>query len=241
MALEFKLSDDIAQDAGIKVLAYGPAGVGKTVLCATAPRPIILQAEGGSLSLKKTNLERIFGPDRDDIYYNIPTIIISNVKDLTEAYEWLTESKDMDNFDTICMDSISEIAEKVLSNAKKLQSDPRKAYGDMADKMISIVKGYRDIHDKNVFISAKMEKDKDEVSGMMLYGPSMPGKQVGPALPYLFDEVFRLGTDVDDKKEEYRFIQTQPDPRYVAKDRSGTLDPVEYAHLGHIFNKIRGI
>ena len=238
--MEFTTTDQNAQDAGIKVLAYSQSGVGKTALCATAPRPIILSAEAGLLSLKKSNLERLFGVANPSISYDIPVILIKTTKDLEEAYTWLTEAKEMEMFDTICIDSITDIAETVLANAKKLNSDPRKAYGEMADHMIALVKAYRDIRDKNVYVAAKLDKDKDEVSGMMMYGPSMPGKQTGPALPYLFDEVFRLGVGKDKDQKEFRFIQTQPDLQYTAKDRSGTLDYFEPANLTHIFNKIRG-
>lgn len=240
MALNFTTTDQNAQDAGIKVLAYSESGIGKTVLCATAPRPIILSAESGLLSLKKSNLERLFGVNNPTVSYDIPVMLIETTKDLEEAYQWLTEAKEMEYFDTICMDSLTDIAETVLANAKKLNSDPRKAYGEMADHMIQLVKAYRDIKDKNVYIAAKLSKDKDEVSGMMMYGPSMPGKQTGPALPYLFDEVFRLGVGKDKDLKEFRFIQTQPDLQFTAKDRSGTLASFEPANLTHIFNKIRG-
>lgn len=240
MPLEFSTTEREAASSGIKVLAYSESGVGKTVLCATAPRPVILSAEAGLLSLKKANLERLFGKDRKDITYDIPVIKIKTVQDLTDAFVFLTENPAMKDIDTICLDSISEIAETVLANSKKLNADPRKAYGDMAEKMIQVVKEFRDIPGKNVVIFAKMEKDKDEVSGMMLYGPMMPGKQTGRQLPYLFDEVFRLGVGKDQKQQEFRFLQTQPDLQYTAKDRSGALDPMEPAHLGHIFYKLKG-
>lgn len=241
MPVTFAMTDQAAEDQGIKVLAYSQSGVGKTTLCATAPAPIILSAEKGLLSLRKQNLERLYGVGTPGISYNIPVIQINTVVDLNDIYRWLTESAEAKPFETFCMDSITEIGEKVLSNSKKLQSDPRKAYGEMADHMIELVKAYRDIPNKNIYVTAKLDKDKDEVSGMMMYGPSMPGKQTGPALPYLFDEVFRLGVAKDKEQKEFRFIQTQPDLQYTAKDRSGTLDSFEPANLTHIFNKIRGI
>lgn len=240
MALEFALTDQIATDSGIKILAYAESGIGKTMLCATAPDPIILSAESGLLSLKKTNIERIHGVNTPGISYNIPVIYIRTIADLQDAYRWLTESKDAAPFQSVCMDSLTEIAETVLTNAKKVAADPRQAYGAMQDHMISLVKSYRDIVGKNVIMLSKMEKEKDEVSGAMLYGPTMPGKKTGPALPYLFDEVFRMGI-AKDKEKEFRFLQTQPDLQYTAKDRSGTLAAFEPPNLTHIINKIRGI
>jgi hypothetical protein len=225
MALQFTTTDRITQDAGIKVMVYGGAGVGKTVLCSTAPTPIILSAEAGLLSLASVS---------------IPVIVISTMADLGEIYRWLTESHEAKPFETICLDSISEIAEKVLVNSKALAKDPRQAYGDMAEKLIALVKAYRDIQNKNVYFSAKMEKDKDELTGMTLWQPSAPGKQISSQLPYLFDEVFRMGAAKDQQNVEYRFLQTQPDMQYVAKDRSGKLASIEPPNLTTIFNKIKG-
>lgn len=44
------------------------------------------------------------------------------------------------------------------------------------------------------------------------------------------------GKDADG--HEYRALQTQPDRKVVAKDRSGKLDILEYPSLAHIAEKI---
>lgn len=240
MALNFTTTEQSVQDAGIKVLTYAGSGSGKTVLCATAPTPIIISAESGLLSLKKSNLERMFGVGTQGITYDIPVILVSAMADLGDIYRWVTEAHEAKQFETICMDSLSEIGEKVLTNSKLIAKDPRQAYGDMAEKLIQLIKAYRDINGKNVYISAKMEKDKDEVTGAIMWQPMMPGKQVGPQLPYLFDEVFRMGVMKDPQGKEHRFLQTQPDTQYVAKDRSGNLAPLEAPNLTYLFNKIKG-
>ncbi len=225
MALNFTTTDRAAENNGIKALVYGDSGVGKTVLCATAPAPLIISAEAGLLSLAKVS---------------IPVLVVNNIVDLNDIYKWITESAEAKQFQTICLDSISEIGEKVLANSKLIVKDPRMAYGEMAEKLLLLVKAYRDLPYRNVYFSAKMEKDKDEVSGMMLYQPMMPGKKIGPQLPYLFDEVFRLGVGKDQQGKDYRFLQTSADLQYVAKDRSGTLAAIEQPNLTYIFNKIKG-
>lgn len=240
MGLNWTTTGQVTESGGIKVLGYAPSGVGKTVLCATAPAPIILSAESGLLSLHRANLERIFGVGREDITYDIPVLQITCVKDMEDAYEWLTEAKEASYFQTICMDSLSEIGERVLEHMKMTNADGRKAYGEMADHVIDLVKKFRDIPNMNVYMSAKIEQAKDEISGAMLYGPAMPGKKTGQQLPYLFDEVFRMGVGQDKEKKEFRYIQTQPDLQSTAKDRSGRLDQFEPMHLGHIFAKIKG-
>lgn len=223
MTLKF-ISTDQAVVNGIKVLVYSDAGIGKTVLCSTAPTPFILSAEAGLLSIRKM---RIHG------------LQIGSIEDLEEAYKWLIGSKEAAWIQTICLDSVSEIAEQVLANAKLTVKDPRQAYGQLIDKMLYIVRCFRDIPGKNVYFSAKMEPFKDEMSGVVRYGPMMPGSKLGPQLPYFFDEVFKLIIVKHPQNGQlYRVLQTQPDLQNVAKDRSGALAPLEEANLTTIFKKI---
>ena len=210
---------------GIKVLVYGGAGVGKTRLVATAPIPVLISAESGLLSLRQ---------------YDIPTWQIYSIADLYAAYNFLTQSAEAKQFSTICVDSISEIAEVCLVTAKKRNKDPRQAYGDLIDEMMLLVRGFRDLPNKHVYISAKSEFYKDEVSGVVKNQPSMPGTKLGPALPYLFDEVFHMGIAKDDKGKDYRYLRTQPDFQHEAKDRSGALATFEQPDLSLIFSKIIG-
>lgn len=244
MALQFSMASR-EQHKGVKCLVYGPAGMGKTVLCATMPKPILISAESGALSLRKENLERLFGVGNPQVEYDMPMIIIKTVQDLAAAYAWLTAVKPdgtflNHQFQSVGLDSISEIAEVVLNNAKKLVKDPRQAYGELIDKMEMVIREFRDISGMNVLVCAKMEYSKDEATGISKYQPSMPGAKLGQKLPYFFDEVFRLGVGKTPQGESYRFLQTQPDMQYEAKDRSGALAPLEYPFLTTVFNKIRG-
>ena len=208
---------------GIKMLVHGQAGIGKTCLCASLPRPIIISVESGLLSLAPLDL---------------PAIEVASLDDLEEAFRWATESEESKNFDSICLDSISEIAEIVLSNEKGKEKDPRKAYGNMQDMMMDLVRSFRDIPGKNIYMSAKQERIQDD-SGRILYGPSMPGQKLAQQLPYLFDEIFCYQIVKDQNGVPQRVLLTQPDGISQAKDRSGKLDMWEAPDLGAIVNKIR--
>ena len=238
MALNFTSTEQLAQSNGVKVLVYGDSGMGKTVLSATAPAPVLLSAESGVLSLQRQNLVKLFGENNQHICYNIPTITISTVDELTEAYEWMSKSAEAVQFQSVCIDSISEIAEVVLNNAKRTVKDPRQAYGELIEKMETVIRLFRDLPGKNVYMSAKMEPSKDELTGIIKYGPSMPGSKLGNKMPYFFDEVFRLAIGQDQQGQKYRYLQTDGDMQYVAKDRSGMLDMQEFPHLGSVFSKI---
>lgn len=240
MALQFTTAEQASQVNGVKALIYANAGMGKTVLCATAPAPVVLSAESGLLSLKKKNLERLFGVGNSQVCYNVPVIQITTVDDLTDAYNWCARSAEAKQFQTVCLDSLSEIGEVVLNNAKRQVKDPRQAYGELIEKMETVIRLFRDLSNKHVYMAAKMEPSKDEMTGVVKYGPSMPGSKLGSKLPYFFDEVFRLGVNKTPQGESYRFLQTQPDLQYEAKDRSGSLDNLEPPFLTHVFNKILG-
>lgn len=205
------------------MLVYGPAGYGKTVLCTTLPDPLILSAEAGLLSIRHTN---------------IPVIVIKTMGDLLEAHQFITTSEHAKAFQSIALDSVSEIAEVVLANAKATAKDPRQAYGTMNEQIAAIIRNFRDLPGKHVYFSAKQEREKDETSGMMLYGPSMPGKTLAQGVDHFFDEVFALGIGKLPDGSTYRFLRTRPDPQFRAKDRSSALDEFEEPNLGKIINKI---
>lgn len=222
MAPVIRSTENYGRAQGVKIVVYGPAGHGKTTLCATCPSPIILSAESGLLSLAR---------------YRLPFIEIKTIEDLQEAYRWVSSSSEARQFATICLDSISEIAEVVLSNAKKLNKDGRAAYGDLIERMTKVVKEFRDLQGFHVYMSAKVERVKDDTTGVIMSGPSMPGNKLGQAMPYFPDELFYLGIE-GTGNNSYRYLRTQPDFMITAKDRSGTLDPIEEPHLGKIIDKI---
>jgi ABC-type polar amino acid transport system ATPase subunit len=101
VAINLKNTNDVHVN-GVKLLVFGMAGTGKTTLIKTLPKPIVLSAEAGLLSIAGTG---------------IPYIEIESMSDLKEAYLWILDN--IADYETVCLDSISEIAEVVLSAEKK--------------------------------------------------------------------------------------------------------------------------
>lgn len=228
MGLKWTSTERFSSEHGVKVCVYGASKYGKTKLCATAPRPLIISAEKGLLSLRG---------------FSIPAIEVTTVEELTEAYNWLVSSRDAAQFDTVCLDSISEIGEVILAHALTQVKDPRMAYGEVIEKLSMVIRCFRDLPKKHVYFICKMEPLKDEMTGQVKWGPMLPGKKMGPQLPYFFDEFFciRLHPSKDPSGNHYRYLQTAPDLQYDAGDRSGSLAPMEPPDLTHIFNKIMGV
>ena len=223
MAINVKTTGSLAAN-GVKVLVYGQAGAGKTSLIKTLPSPIVLSAEGGLLSIQDANL---------------PFIEITSMTELQEAYTWLTSSDEAKSYKSVALDSISEIAEVCLNTEKKATKDPRQAYGAMQEQMADIIRAFRDLAGRHVYMSAKLEKTQDEM-GRVLYSPSMPGNKTGQALPYFFDEVLALRVEKDAEGVSQRALMCDSDGLWLAKDRSGKLGVWETPDLYHIISKIGG-
>lgn len=129
MAISLRSTKDVHTN-GVKLLVYGQAGAGKTSLIPTLPNPIVLSAEGGLLSIRDAN---------------VPYIEVSSMSDIQEAYKWLTESDEAKQFESVALDSISEIGEVVLNYERKQTKDPRQAYGAMAEQVADLIRAFRDL------------------------------------------------------------------------------------------------
>lgn len=223
MAIKLVSPRDAALAQGIKALVHGPSGSGKTTLCATCEEPtLIISAEAGLLSIRNA-------PG------NIQVAEVSTVADIMDVYAWL---KDGQEFQWICLDSLSEIAEVVLSDEKRTAKDPRQAYGALIDQMSGMVRAFRDLP-YCVLMTAKQERIQDE-SSALLYMPSMPGSKLAQQLPYWFDLVMAMRVEKDKEGNLQRWLQTSRDVTHEAKDRSGALDMYEAPDMAQIAAKIRG-
>ena len=225
MAIEFKSPAMSVLAQGIMMLIYGPAGSGKTVMCATAGEAtLIISTEAGLLSIKDA-------PD---------TVQIAECNTRADVEEVLTFLENNKRPAWVCVDSISEIAEVVLAEELKKNKDPRKAYGELAVIMTNIIKRFRDLTNTNILMTAKLDRVQDGMSTAMLYGPGMPGQKMGQALPYFFDLGGALRGDKDNEGKLVRALQTNRDGQWDAKDRSGKLEVYEHPNLAQIKAKILG-
>lgn len=213
-----------------KVVVYGQAGVGKTSLIRTLPhgQTLIVDAEGGLMSIA-------------DI--DVTSTKIKSFQDILDLYKWITEDPAAKQYKYLVFDSLSDIAEVCLAYEKTQVNDKRQAYGEMADKMIYIIRQFRDL-DLGICFICKLEKNKDEVSGAMMYSPLLPGQVLPKQMPYLVDGLLAMRmTAPDNDGNCARYVQTQPDFQWDAKCRNApgrNLDRTEPADLGWIFSKLQG-
>jgi hypothetical protein len=214
---------DWGRNGPVSLLGYGSTGVGKTRLIATLPKPVIIASERGVLSLRE---------------FNIPTALVDNFKSFDKAVSDIFATGQQ--FETICVDSLSEIAELCLAEEKHKNKDPRKAYGEMQDQVNALIR--RLVHNGkyNVYMTAKQDK-LQLPDGSIMNGPLLPGKTIQQATPYHFDEVVQVFVRKDPATQRIdRWLRCHADNLNDAKDRSGRLSEYEPPDLGQLFAKIRG-
>ena len=172
--------------------------------------------------------------------FDLPVVTIKTVEQLGEVYRFVTSSDEAKKYKTICLDSISEIAEVILDHELVQNADRRRAYGELQIRMVKLIKAFRDLSGKDVYFSAKQERQIDGASNMILNTPSFPGSKIATQLPYLFDLIMAMRAEKTSEGELKRVLQTVGDEQYIAKDRSGTLAMYEVPDLGAIFKKVKG-
>lgn len=234
MSLKIQSTNNVHQNK-VKVVLYGISGAGKTSSIKTLPhdRTLVISAESGLLSLSGTDIKYIDIATDDN---NKVLTTENRIKRLNDIVSYLDSDEARKLYDTVVVDSLTEIGEVVATYWKEKITDKAKMFevwGNIGNTQINFIKKMRDMPYYNVIFLALEDLDKDE-SSRRYYGPSLPGNTAKDFLIPAFDEVFRIVVEADGK----RHVQTQPLATVKAKDRSGKLNPQEPLDLGLILNKI---
>lgn len=216
--------DQLVNKQGAKILVYGESGAGKTYTCSTAPgKVLVISMEAGLLSIR----------DKE----NVDAIEIKSYEELNQIYGELRAGEH--DYDTVCLDSISEMSEILLEHELNINKNALKAYGNVQNACTNVMRMFRDLPMHVIFV-CKMAKENNE--GAWFFQPKMIGKQLGQSIPYFFDEVLCLRvmeqTDSEGKSIHTRWFQTTLAEGYVCKDRSGKLEPLEEPNLTTVIAKL---
>lgn len=212
----------LAQRYGVKALAYGPPGKGKTPLIKTAPRPVLLAVEPGLGSMRDA--------------HNIPAWEAYTPDKINEFFTWLLQSAEARNFDTVGIDSISQLAEIILTEELARNKDGRKAYGEMSRRVMTFVNALYFLPNKNVYLIAK--QFLEDANGVKTVKPYFPGQDLNVKVPHLYDGIWHIDeTNVPGQTKPVVAVRTKGVFGILARDRYGKLDELEPPHLGNIFAK----
>ena len=214
-------STKLTEERKVKIFAYGKPGSRKTYAIATLPNPIIISAENGLLSLRE---------------HDIPVIEVKTIEDVYDACALIENG----GYESVAVDSISEIASLLLEKEELLHKNGMAAYGEVLKKVTKLVRKFRDLP-LHVYMTAKAEKSQDQ-DGRITWAPALTGTKLGPLLQHDFDEVFAARMEQAKDGTPWYGFMTRGDAEWTARDRSGVLEKWEPQDLGAIIDKIvRGV
>lgn len=223
---DIRNASDFALQYGCKALVYGPPGSGKTPLSQTAPRPFYIAVEPGMLSLRGSTM---------------PAYVADTVEKIEGVFAWLYSSKDAKTYDTIVIDSISQMCELYLAqeSSKKSASgnkvDGKAAYGEMARKCLFHLTNLYFMREKHTYLICK--QGYQEIDGVNCLTPYFPGKDLNIKVPHLYDFVLRLDKFFIQGVGQRQALRCIGSMAELARDRSGRLSEFEPCDLAALFKK----
>lgn len=223
MALTIRRTGAADYGQFIKALIGGNPGSGKTVFGSTSFEPLIVDCEGGLMSIA----------DR-----RVPYVEIDSTIELQELLVHLDQEPEAQQAllglapQTIVIDTIDEIQK--MYERERLRETGKDAltmqdFGWLKDRMIETIRAFRNL-DSNVIFLVHLKESTDEESGTVSIKPGLKGAVadeiaaymdiVGVIVPEEFSDI--EGTEM--VKRSRRILRTQPDRRFDwLKDRSWKL------------------
>lgn len=231
---DLKPAGQLTQRFGVKAILYGQPGTGKTPMINTAPRPVLLASEPGLLSMRGSNVPtwEAFTPER-----------------IEEFFKWFFESREASNFDTLALDSGSQIAELSLAKHQARCKDGRKAYGEMSLECMKWFDQLYYMPQKHVVMickqmRAEVGKQIVQQGGTftveMTYQaqPFFPGQDLNIKVPHRYDEILYVApAQIPGVPQPTIALRTKQTPEIMARDRSGKLAEFEPPDLSALFQK----
>lgn len=203
----------------VKALIFGQPGVGKTVFGATAPRPLILDAESeGTRSINNhPELEASVIP------------FFKRIGQLEEIID-LVKNGGLEDYDTIVLDTITSYQMHVLSEQlfkAKMKDSSRNEYlayqSDYREntELLKIKLGELCDLPKHVILTAHVVEDKDEETGALTLRPGTTPKLASALIGLVSVQGYMTVNNVKEGSETVltRTLQTMPTRRVKAKTR----------------------
>lgn len=217
-ANDLRPAREFAQSFGAKCLIYGPPGSAKTPTINTAPRPVLLATEPGLLSMRTSN---------------VPTWVAPTKARIDEFFKWFELSAEAKNYDTLAVDSTSQMCNIALDESKAKHGLAQ--YGEMADYVMPYLQRLYYMKEKHMYLIAKEELTSDGKRR-----PAFPGQQLNGSsgVSHLYDCILRLAKMPIPNIGETLAFQCNGTIDIVARNRTGTLADFEPPDFTALVNKV---
>lgn len=221
-AADLRPAKDYARMYGCKCIVYGAPGSAKTPIINTAPRPVLLACEAGLLSMRTSN---------------VPTFQAFTPQRIDEFFKWFFHSNESKVFDTLAIDSGSQMADTYLQAITNGTSASGKkvhglaAYGEMAKEVMDNLRPLYFMEQKHTYVICK----ETEVSNMKR--PYFPGQQLNVDVPHLYDFILHLGIKNVPSAGQTLAFQCNQNFDVLARNRTGNLADYEPPNFSALVQK----
>jgi hypothetical protein len=220
---ELKGGSLLAGKNTLSVFNYGPNGSGKTNMISTCPKPYSIFTEKAAAGLELRG-------------FKVDGAVVKTFADLEQVTQEILQGKRAVGYETICLDSISEVTDLVIPhvlNGKTMPTNQGEWY-HVKEKLKRYV-----IHDlidgvdtikKNLYVTARANIREDEVGGGIQGIPDTIG-QFAFVIRGLFDVCGYSEQKAVSVKGNIDYIwefHTIAYGKFFAKDTLGFCDPIEY-------------
>lgn len=208
----------------LRACLFGPPGAGKTTFAARAPKPLLLDVEGGARSLMN------FPELRDT-----SVLPVSSYRDVEDTIWEFRESDELrEEYKTLILDTGTELQAMLLSDIlkeKNRKDSSRNAYAaqmldykENSEMLRRMVVALRDLQ-MNIIIIAHSSESKDDSDGRIYTRPGFTPK-LAETIKGLMDVQGYLTADVSKEGERTHYLQVHPANNVQAKCRIGGLPVV---------------
>ncbi len=207
-----------------KMMLFGSFGVGKTVFCATAPKPLIVAVEPtGTLSIG----------NHPDLKGNVSVFEFKSMYQLETLLDKMIEKPEAFPFETLVIDSFSELQkwdlDDIVAKAAKVDASRNPFLPTGPDYNIN-TEHLRQLASKlermpfHVIVTCHVKEEKDDSTGVVRMRPNLTPKLAG-TLAGKFDVVAYMAIN-GQGDQAVRSLQISPTNTVMAKTRVGGLPTI---------------
>lgn len=216
---DLKPASQFAKTYGCKAIVYGAPGSAKTPLINTCPRPVLLACEPGMLSMRGSN---------------VPTFQAFTPTAIDDFFKWIFNSAEAKNFDTVAIDSASQMADIYLQDFDKKIKHGLQVYGAMAKAVMDYLRPLFFTPEKHTYIICKQSVENN------MARPWFPGNQLNVEVPHMYDFILHLGIKNVPGVGQTKAFQCTESLDFLARNRTGNLADFEQPDFGKLVQKAMG-